>query len=768
MLWALLGISDLYAKRSDPFAEKPGKSVLYPYFELSEYNFKENPYRILFRENSLSLVSLDESISIQLKNITSLSLIKEVPRLRGELIKEFDKEDLSLLSKLYLRMKVKSNGEVRDYFLTLDFNISNEQQLKALREDLGLVNRLGLRSNLVVRKKADIYELLDQHRRDFYQFPLLSRYQGNIIKYQRFFSQLERNLKAATNTNYHTQNNHMSVHIFSALDYALGNYRPSSSRLFRQRGESQRYRALKGSENKKNEWRVIENLKIRNLPYEMNDFKLKRLQDEFCTYIQTLNYKLCAGNFLGNLLHKNQSVQIKSRFEYIRNEMNNMSEAMVEFASFLKGRTHKYIHKKEQHKLDAIILKVIALDDYILQTLHLTQTNLDVRSKDIENNLLRIRIFLWSGFLRPIINHNDYNISRFYQEGHFYKVYAPKIFEDALRFIKQAKSRVSSFNWDIIEMSELAPFVDESNFLSEDRIESGLDKLVATEIETKGTDLGEGLVNILGQVFKKRDWVPYLRVPTMFRDNFMTSRRKYIYSHLFKEDGMKPGDIILKKDLQANTDVLIPGYWIHAALYVGSVNDLKKLGLWDDPKMAVIRYEIELYKTSQDRQYYLNTVWKNNLPFDDIPWFFESDRPGVGVHPLHKFMQTDGMAVLRPNHNYDLVSKKKVFYRANERMYFPYDYVHNVRNKFSVSCSKVILKIFDDITFPVTKYLSYVSVSPDQIGQPISLDTNHFEQGELKLIMFFDAENKGELMFHHNKSDTHDAYYHYLESTGII
>ena len=291
-------------------------------------------------------------------------------------------------------------------------------------------------------------------------------------------------------------------------------------------------------------------------------------------------------------------------------------------------------------------------------------------------------------------------------------------------------------------------------------------ELISTKLDDKGTELSEGLVNILGQVFKKRRWVPYLRFPTMFRENFMTSRRDYVYSHLFAKEGMEPGDIILEKDMQANTDVLIPGYWIHAALYLGTIKDLKAMGLWDDPRLSIIQHEIELYRSSADRQYYLNEQWSNKLPFDEIPWFYESDRPGVGVHPLHKFMKTDGMAVLRPSHGYDLEYKKRVYYRANERMYFPYDYVHNVRNKFSVSCSKVILKIFNDITFPVSESLNFISVSPDQIGQPVASDPKVFEEGELKLVMFFDAEDKGNLKFHHKDQSTYDFYPKYLEFSG--
>lgn len=276
------------------------------------------------------------------------------------------------------------------------------------------------------------------------------------------------------------------------------------------------------------------------------------------------------------------------------------------------------------------------------------------------------------------------------------------------------------------------------------------------------------MINVLGQVFKKRDWVPYLRVSTMFRDNYLTAHRERVFKDLFGEGGMEMGDIILEKDMRANTDVLIPGYWVHASIFMGTIKEMKAIGIWDDPGFSIIRYEIEKYRTDASRQYYLNTKWKNKLPFDEIPWFFESDRPGVGVHPFIKFLRTDGMAVLRPTKNWNEQTIKWIMKRANERMYFPYDYVHNVRNKFYVSCSKVVLKVFDQITFPVSQNLGYISVSPDQIGQPVSLDPTRADQGELKLIMFLDAHQEGKMTFKHDDPSTYENYETYLKATGTI
>src|SRR5512147_909432 len=52
------------------------------------------------------------------------------------------------------------------------------------------------------------------------------------------------------------------------------------------------------------------------------------------------------------------------------------------------------------------------------------------------------------------------------------------------------------------------------------------------------------------------------------------------------------GDILLEKTPFRLTDKLIPGYWGHAAVWIGTEAELKGLGIWDNPVVA--RYHDEI------------------------------------------------------------------------------------------------------------------------------------------------------------------------------
>lgn len=89
-------------------------------------------------------------------------------------------------------------------------------------------------------------------------------------------------------------------------------------------------------------------------------------------------------------------------------------------------------------------------------------------------------------------------------------------------------------------------------------------------------------------------------------------------------DNLKAGDILLGKNPFRLTDKLIPGYWGHAAVWIGSEDELKELGIWDNPLVARYRDEIR----------------EGRLVVEAL-------RSGVEMNTLQHFLNINSIGVLR-------------------------------------------------------------------------------------------------------------------------
>ena len=87
---------------------------------------------------------------------------------------------------------------------------------------------------------------------------------------------------------------------------------------------------------------------------------------------------------------------------------------------------------------------------------------------------------------------------------------------------------------------------------------------------------------------------------------------------------LQAGDVLLEKTPFRLTDRLIPGYWGHAAIWVGDKNDLLSLGLWEN----------EVIKPYQEQISESNHV-------------AEALREGAVLSTLEHFLNIDDLAVLR-------------------------------------------------------------------------------------------------------------------------
>ncbi len=172
---------------------------------------------------------------------------------------------------------------------------------------------------------------------------------------------------------------------------------------------------------------------------------------------------------------------------------------------------------------------------------------------------------------------------------------------------------------------------------------------------------------------------------------------------------LRAGDILLEKTPFRLTDMLIPGFWGHAAIWIGSEPELKALGIWNHP-----------------------LVTKYHKPIRQGHVIVEALRPGVRMNPLEHFLNIDDMAILRVrNLDFDADAKAAVILQALRQVGKAYDFNFDVETTDTIVCSELIYQVYTAIDWPTQKALGRATISPDHIAQ------RALNGGPLQLVAFY-------------------------------
>ncbi|EPZ51172.1 NlpC-P60 family hydrolase [Bacteriovorax sp. BAL6_X] len=159
------------------------------------------------------------------------------------------------------------------------------------------------------------------------------------------------------------------------------------------------------------------------------------------------------------------------------------------------------------------------------------------------------------------------------------------------------------------------------------------------------------------------------------------------------ESILKPLDIIAEKTPFAATDFFIPGHFGHVAIYLGTEEKLKNVGLWNTPFI----------------QQYHNKIRAGKV-------IVESIRPGSRLASLEEFLEIDEITIIREKGILDNKwTKEMVTKVALEQLDKEYDFNFDVTTLDKVVCSEVPYHAFGHKRWPTSYILGRNTVSPDEI-----------------------------------------------------
>lgn len=161
---------------------------------------------------------------------------------------------------------------------------------------------------------------------------------------------------------------------------------------------------------------------------------------------------------------------------------------------------------------------------------------------------------------------------------------------------------------------------------------------------------------------------------------------------------LEPGDVLVTRHDTAFTNLFLPGFWPHAALYVGTEKQRQEWGIVVDDDKA--------------------SRWCGDN------CVLEALKDGVRFRPLIETLAVDNFLVLRPNlSNGDIrAGIERVVLHEGKLYNFDFDFFSSDR----LVCSEVIYRAFDglgNLTFPLVERAGRHTLSPEDLVD-LALETD--------------------------------------------
>jgi len=165
---------------------------------------------------------------------------------------------------------------------------------------------------------------------------------------------------------------------------------------------------------------------------------------------------------------------------------------------------------------------------------------------------------------------------------------------------------------------------------------------------------------------------------------------------------LQPGDVLLVRAEKKLTAAILPGFWAHAALFVGSQRDLESLGAASHP--------------------FIKKHWAELAAHDgELGCVIEAISPTVRIQSLEKALCADHVVVLRPALGTGQVAEAiaEAFGHVGKAYDFEFDF--NVSTR--LVCTELIYRCYQHrggIQFPLVKRLGRYTLTGDDIANLVT------------------------------------------------
>ena len=213
------------------------------------------------------------------------------------------------------------------------------------------------------------------------------------------------------------------------------------------------------------------------------------------------------------------------------------------------------------------------------------------------------------------------------------------------------------------------------------------------------------------------------------------------------QEQLRPGDILLQRREWYATNIGIPGFWTHAALYIGTSEERARyftgpeLTGWlaEQGKDATLD---SLLQARYPKKYALGVTPQEEK---HLPRVLEAIAEGVSFTTLEHSASADSIVALRPN-----LSRKDIaraIIRAFHYSGRPYDFNFDFRTDSELVCSELVYKAYEPaagstgLSLPLSMVLERPLLSPNEIARLFDEEYNTPRQ-QFTLVAFLDGNEK--------------------------
>ena len=192
---------------------------------------------------------------------------------------------------------------------------------------------------------------------------------------------------------------------------------------------------------------------------------------------------------------------------------------------------------------------------------------------------------------------------------------------------------------------------------------------------------------------------------------------------------LRPGDILLERRNWFLSNAFLPGFWPHSAIYIGTPEELQKLGLlrregdrWTSDDPGIRAHLAEYLKPAGD---------------GGAHCVIEAVSEGVILNSLTESMHADYVAVLRPRITDE--QRAAAVTRAFSHIGKPYDFEFDFASSDKLVCTEVVYRSFDGfIDFDLERIMGRTTLPALSIARKFAAERGKPGR-QLDFVLFLDG-----------------------------